>query len=231
MTVAELMQAAVAQSDNTASDVILRLAGGPEAVTAYVRSLGIDGLRVDRPEVQMAADLKGVSLPDASTWTVARLSALFQAPAEQRKTADRRYLHADPRDTATPEAALALLGPRARSATRCGRRRPRIAVRSDEEDHDGRPAHPRRCSRRGRRWRTRPAAGAALGYTAATNDIGIVTLPTGRQIAIAVFVSATRRGRRRARQGDRRGRARGVRSLVALARFERWVRLCRAFSG
>ena len=32
-------------------------------------------------------------------------------------------------------------------------------------------------------------SGTAAGVTAATNDVGIVTLPDGRHLAIAVFVS------------------------------------------
>ena len=137
MTVAELVQAAVAQSDNTASDVILRLAGGPEAVTAYVRSLGIEGLRVDRPEVQMAADTKGVHA------------------GSERRAAIERYV-ADPRDSATPEAALALLRA-SRSATRCRRRPPSSCCARSSRRRPAPAASAAGC-RRARSSRTRPAA-------------------------------------------------------------------------
>nr|WP_256261376.1 class A beta-lactamase [Pseudomonas gingeri] len=50
MTVAELCLAAVAWTDNAASNVLIRSVGGPEAVTAYLRSIGDDITRLDRYE-------------------------------------------------------------------------------------------------------------------------------------------------------------------------------------
>ncbi|MDI1330614.1 class A beta-lactamase [Pseudomonas sp.] len=50
ITVAELCQAAVAWSDNAAANVLIRSVGGPEAVTAYLRSISDDTTRLDRYE-------------------------------------------------------------------------------------------------------------------------------------------------------------------------------------
>ncbi|MFC5435256.1 class A beta-lactamase [Rhodanobacter umsongensis] len=50
MTVAELCQAAITVSDNTAANLLLASLGGPAAVTAYARSLGDDMTRLDRIE-------------------------------------------------------------------------------------------------------------------------------------------------------------------------------------
>jgi beta-lactamase class A len=182
MTVRELIEAAVAASDNSASDAILRLAGGPAAVTAYVRGLGIDGLRVDRPEIQMAADLSGVILPDPSGWTVERLNALLsRAPAVPKQAATRRYLHEDPRDTTTPEAALALLG---RVHARDALKRDTAAFVIDTM---------RKTTTGDRRIRALLPPGTVANKTgsgpATTNDVGIVTLPgSAGQFAIAVFI-------------------------------------------
>ena len=41
LTVRELIRAAIVDSDGTASDVLLRLAGGGARVTAYLRGLGV----------------------------------------------------------------------------------------------------------------------------------------------------------------------------------------------
>jgi beta-lactamase class A len=46
MTLREVLHYALVESDGTASDVLLKLAGGPRAVTAYVRTLGIRSLIV-----------------------------------------------------------------------------------------------------------------------------------------------------------------------------------------
>lgn len=57
-TLRELLREMVAVSDNTACDVLLQLAGGGPAVTLRLRQLGVTGLRIDRLEREMAADLK-----------------------------------------------------------------------------------------------------------------------------------------------------------------------------
>ena len=182
MTVRELIEAAVAASDNTASDAILRLAGGPPAVTTFVSGLGINDLRVDRPEIQMWADLNGVTLPDAAGWTLERLDALVRAPAPaQKKAATRRYLHEDPRDTTTPEGALALLGRvHARDALKPETAAFVIEAMRKTTTGDG-------------RIRGLLPAGTVANKTgsgpATTNDVGIATLPgAAGHFGIAVFV-------------------------------------------
>jgi len=50
MTVSELCAAAITLSDNTAANVLLKEIGGPQAVTAYARSLGDEFTLLDRYE-------------------------------------------------------------------------------------------------------------------------------------------------------------------------------------
>ena len=47
-TVGELVEAAAGASDNTAADVLMRMVGGPGAVTRFLRAHGVRGVRVDR---------------------------------------------------------------------------------------------------------------------------------------------------------------------------------------
>lgn len=53
MTVAELCDAAVTRSDNTAGNVLLASFGGPAALTAFCRTLGDDVSRLDRIETEL----------------------------------------------------------------------------------------------------------------------------------------------------------------------------------
>ncbi|WP_206039920.1 class A beta-lactamase [Rhodococcus sp. HNM0563] len=57
MTYAQLCEAALTRSDNTAGNLLLRRLGGPDAVTAFARSVGDDATRLDRwePELNDAA--------------------------------------------------------------------------------------------------------------------------------------------------------------------------------
>ncbi len=50
MTVAELCQAAMTLSDNTAANLLLSSFGGPKALTAFLRSIGDPVTRLDRTE-------------------------------------------------------------------------------------------------------------------------------------------------------------------------------------
>ncbi|MFG2718970.1 class A beta-lactamase [Streptomyces sp. NPDC048416] len=53
MTVAELCQAAITRSDNTAGNLLLRQIGGPAGLTRYYRSLGDPVSRLDRWEPEL----------------------------------------------------------------------------------------------------------------------------------------------------------------------------------
>jgi beta-lactamase class A len=108
--VARLVERAVAHSDNTASDVLLRLAGGPEAVTREVRTLGIRDLRVDRSLRRIFAEWRGIlDLAGLEGWTPAELDRRSAAvPAGVRDEAQAAFLE-DVRDTGTPRAVGELL--------------------------------------------------------------------------------------------------------------------------
>ncbi|MFJ4691600.1 class A beta-lactamase [Streptomyces sp. NPDC088766] len=53
MTVAELCDAAIRRSDNTAANLLLRELGGPAAVTRFARSIGDRATRLDRWEPEL----------------------------------------------------------------------------------------------------------------------------------------------------------------------------------
>ncbi|WP_423814570.1 class A beta-lactamase [Pseudomonas indica] len=59
MTLAELCEAAVTLSDNTAGNLMLNSLGGPEGLTAFARSLGDDITRLDRYETALNEALPG----------------------------------------------------------------------------------------------------------------------------------------------------------------------------
>jgi beta-lactamase class A len=69
MTLDELCQAAVQVSDNTAGNLLLKTIGGPQAITAFARSIGDDRTRLDRWETELNSALPGdprdTSTPEA----------------------------------------------------------------------------------------------------------------------------------------------------------------------
>lgn len=59
MTLADLCEAALTMSDNTAANLILQALGGPESVTSFVRSLGDEVTRLDRWETELNESAPG----------------------------------------------------------------------------------------------------------------------------------------------------------------------------
>lgn len=75
MTVAELCAAAIQYSDNTAGNMLIKIIGGPPAVTAYARSIGDQAFRLDRWETELNTAIPG----DArDTTTPAAMAATLQ---------------------------------------------------------------------------------------------------------------------------------------------------------
>lgn len=59
MTLAELCQAALQRSDNAAANGLLRVLGGPPAITEFARGIGDDRSRLDRWEVELNSAMPG----------------------------------------------------------------------------------------------------------------------------------------------------------------------------
>jgi beta-lactamase class A len=110
LSIANLLELAIVISDNTAADILLREAGGPSAVTAKMRAIGLPGIRVDRSAALFVSDWQGVkNLPPESQWSHEIWDKLFNAVPERDHMRARRTQMIDPRDTATPDDMTRLL--------------------------------------------------------------------------------------------------------------------------
>ncbi len=77
MTMAEICEAALTQSDNTAGNKILQSIGGPEALTRFARNIGDEVTRLDRWETELnealVGDPRDTTSPNAIVNTLRRL--------------------------------------------------------------------------------------------------------------------------------------------------------------
>jgi beta-lactamase class A len=185
LSVRNLLELMLVISDNTAADLLLRLAGGPEAVTARVRAMGIPDMDIHRPTVNMIADSEGYALPPESEWKPELFQKLYEGTTAESRRASLRNFHADPRDTSSPEAMVMLLeriyrGESLKSESR--------ALLLDIMD---------RCQTGKARIKGILPPGTVVGhktgtFSGITNDVGIVTLPEDAgHLAIAVFVKSS----------------------------------------
>jgi len=184
VTVDSLFRMMIEVSDNTATDVILRMAGGPESVTRGLRRIGIHDVDVDRSEARTFADLVGIpdTVPESELYRYQHFRLRDGLPAEVRREARLRYGE-DPRDTATPEAMARLLAHVWDGTGLSATSRERL-LGTMAESRSG----PRRI--RGLLPRGTPVAHKTGTMAGAVNDAGIITLPgEAGHLAVAVFVN------------------------------------------
>jgi beta-lactamase class A len=182
LSVANLMEIMITESDNTATDTLIGLAGGAAAVTENLRRLGITDFRVDRLTGEIIGEFYG--LPGPATQKLA--TEAFRARPELLKIQGDRNLdfEADPRDQATPIAMLQLLlAIDSGTAMSAESRDFLIDVMSRTRTGAGRL--------KGLLPRGTPVAHKTGTIGGVANDVGYITLPDGRRFAIAVFTKSS----------------------------------------
>lgn len=146
-TARTLLDVMMIRSDNRATDLLIATLGGPDAIERWLRTHGIDGMRVDRTIAQLLSDRRDLwDVRDSST-PVAMLNLL-------------RLI--DSGDALSPASRALLLDMMHRCATGSNRIRGLMPPGARVENKTGTLAN----------------------YT---GDVGFLTLPDGRRIAVAFF--------------------------------------------
>ena len=152
----ELIQLVIGESDNAATETLLRIIGGPSVVQDYIRSLGIMEFHLEDGEHRLHLD------PAAQYRNWIEPAAAVQLL--------ERLVSNSPLSPAANDFLVQTL-----IASTTGRKRLRAGL----------PAGTVLAHKTG-------TSGEYNGKAAATNDIGLITLPDGRRLAIAVFVTDAR---------------------------------------
>jgi beta-lactamase class A len=189
-TLGQILLAAVADSDNTAADLLMRRIGGPGAVQAWLTGQKVTEVRVDRYERELQPEVYGMaSFRPAWKGSSAFDQARATVPEAQRRAAMAAYM-ADPRDTASPRGMLDFLVKLdsyqllSRPSTQRLLRILREGPRGGDRLQAGLPAGTAFAHKTG-------SSGAHLGITPAFNDVGLFTLKDRRSYAVAAFLSGS----------------------------------------
>lgn len=179
LSVHNLLELMLTQSDNTATDVLMAEAGGPAAITAWLRQQGIEGQRLDRDTAQLLRDF--FDLGPGPLGPAFEAAAQAQPDLLQRGAGAYAPFDTDPRDTSTPNAMAALLD------------RLFSGEALDPEHTAILAGIMQRCRTCDARLRARLPAGTVVADKSGTiggsvNAVGVVTLPDGERFAIAAFV-------------------------------------------
>jgi len=90
LSVHNLLELMLLISDNSATDMVLKVAGGGPAVNARLAALGITGISVDRPTIQLIADIAGVrDLGPETAWSPAAFDSLRRLVTPAQRMAAR----------------------------------------------------------------------------------------------------------------------------------------------
>lgn len=161
VTVGELMEASLRDSDNSAHDILLRMSGGPEAAQKQFDKLFNGAIRIQRSEEEMNADFAAVGA---------------------------KAFDADGRDSSTPEAmALLLSAVHGRKLLHPASHE--RMIRWMTETTTG-PRRIKGLLPEGTAvWHKTGTGGTKDGVNLCTNDAGVVALPEGKgHLALAIFV-------------------------------------------
>jgi beta-lactamase class A len=182
-TVRQLLHYMVSKSDNTSVDALIKHIGGPVGVENYLRTHGIEGMRVDRDEAGNSRLFNALGPGEKPP--------VNETDAQQ----DQRYLRgyhlflADPGNRSTPDAAVQflhklwqrqLLSP----ASTQYLLDLMYAQTMPNRLRAGLPSNVRLADKCG-------TSGTVDGLTAAYNDIGILTWPNGHTVIVAAFLTAS----------------------------------------
>ena len=108
LSIYNLLETMMTLSDNTATDKILTLIDGPQAVTEWLHSIGIKGMRIDRPTKSILCDAFGIPRPEGK-WSLQTFQDQVKKSTEEAHQTAARTFIADPQDTSTPSAMVSLL--------------------------------------------------------------------------------------------------------------------------
>jgi beta-lactamase class A len=149
----ELLHLAVSESDNVATDIVLRVVGGPAVVDSHIKSIGVTGFHLEDGEHGLARD---VATQYRNWFEPAGAVQLL------RRISDNSPL--------TVEHTQMLLQWMKDSSSGV------LRIKGDL------PSGTIVMHKTG-------SSGTHDGVTYATNDVGLITLPDGRRLAIAIFVT------------------------------------------
>jgi beta-lactamase class A len=189
ITLTELLQRAIENSDNAANDKLMGIAGGADAITAALDRKGLTGIRVGGPERELQAQIAGMVWQPAYGVGHTFKDVRATLPEKTRDEALARYLDSPP-DGATPVGLV-----RGLSALQKGE-----LLSSASRDvliglmHNARTGPMRLKGGLPQGWSIAHKTGTGQdwrGGSIGINDVGLITAPDGRVYAVAVMIRRT----------------------------------------
>jgi beta-lactamase class A len=188
-SVLSLLEQAIRASDNTANDSLLRTAGGPAAVRAFIARKNLGAIRFGPGERAMQSAIAGIEWRQEYSIGRRFYAARDAVPYATRKAALDRYL-ADPVDGASPDAIVRALARLAKGEL-LSASSTRLLIDIMSRTTSG-PNRLKAGVPAGWRFLHKTGTGQVLSpVSTGYNDIGIMTAPDGTRYAVAVMIGDT----------------------------------------
>lgn len=188
-TLREVLAMLLENGDNSAANVLMRLAGGGPKVQAALAALGLaTDISIDRDETEQNLAQLGLEPAARSERSPARLLARMNSVPADRHRATLAAFLGDPRDHGSARAMAKIVAAIWQAHLLSA---PNLAFLQGELARNRRGPH---------RIRAGVPAGVAVadrtgtcdglgdGEAACVNDVGVMTLPSGEHIVLAVYV-------------------------------------------
>jgi beta-lactamase class A len=153
LTIAELLRYTMCESDGSASDVLMKLIGGPGSVMAFLKEIQVPDIQVINSEKEIGRDWE----TQYRNWGTPKGALALLVSLQSQRGLSR-------------ESQALLLKLMTESIPGANRLKGELPVGTVVAHKTG-------------------TGSTRNGITSATNDIGIITLPGGRHLAVAAFVS------------------------------------------
>lgn len=191
MSVRELLAHAVNASDNLANSVLIRVAGGPQAINQMLDRRKVQSIRFGPGEVLLQSAIAGLNWQPEYRKGNAFKEQRSRIPMEKRRAALDKYL-ASPLDGAAPGTIALVL-------KRFGERAPddpaAKLLKLMAGTYTGR-SRLRSGLAPGWSLAHKTGTGQVLGsISTAINDVGVMKAPDGCRYQVAVMIAETRAGR------------------------------------
>lgn len=181
VSVANLVELMITESDNTATDKLLGLVGGTAAVTKQLEAMGVTDQRVDRATAEILQDFYNLDQPATASFVA---EVFTRSPELITKLSIKNLrFETDERDQSTPAAMLELLLALDRGHLSSHSTTFLLSTLSRTRTGDT-------------RLRALLPLGTPIAHKTGTiggvaNDVGFVNLPDGSQLAIVVFTKSS----------------------------------------
>jgi len=109
LSIRNLLELMMLISDNSATDMMLKAAGGAKNVNSTLRKNNIKGMQINRSTVELISDWVGVDLEEETEFSNQKFLEIYKSKTKEELEKAKKAFSKNFKDTSTPKAMAVLL--------------------------------------------------------------------------------------------------------------------------